>query len=74
MSTMPAAHAEYLQRVLVEQEELTEKLCSLRVFIAADAFHELEEHHQHLLMAQAAHMADYSNILAQRITLFLADD
>lgn len=62
--------APFQRRVVTEQNELTEKLVKLRQFIATDAFRLIGDHECGLLMAQSQHMADYSNILAQRIVLF----
>lgn len=60
----------YQERVVTEQNELTEKLVKLRQFIATDEFHLIDDHERSLLMAQAHHMASYSDTLAQRIVLF----
>lgn len=62
--------APYQERMITEQQELTEKLVKLRQYIAREEFASLEEIDRNLLMAQGAHMTDYSNTLAQRIARF----
>ena len=60
----------YRERMLDEQLSLTEKLVKLRQYIATREFCDLDEIDQNLLMAQGAHMTDYSDTLAQRISRF----
>ncbi len=62
--------APYQERVLAEQNELTEKLVKLRQYIATAEFSSVPEEERNLLMAQGHHMTAYSDTLAQRITLF----
>lgn len=64
----------YRERMLDEQNELTEKLVKLRQYVATGAFCKLEEIDRNLLTAQSAHMSAYSDTLARRIARFNAED
>lgn len=59
------------ERVVVEKRELDEKLDKLKLFIETNSiFKTLPEDEQHRLNRQFDVMAEYSNILAQRIAVF----
>jgi hypothetical protein len=59
--------------MLDEQTELTDKLVKLRQYVATVEFCKLDERDRQLLSAQSAHMAAYSDVLAQRIARFDTD-
>ena len=63
----------YRERMLDEQSQLTEKLVKLRQYVATVEFCGLDERDRQLLSAQSAHMAAYSDVLAQRIARFDTD-
>lgn len=58
------------QRVVDEKSELDVKRAKLTVFMASETYHSLDNAEQARLSRQAAVMAQYSNILAERITAF----
>ena len=64
---------EYQQRVVVEHNELVEKLDKLGDFMDSHKFQELNEIQQHLLMKQAKHMTKYANVLSLRISHFMEE-
>jgi crAss001_48 related protein len=64
---MPEPHVE---RVIKEKQDLDEKLAKLQKFLADPAFKAIPSEHQDLLGRQALVMAEYSQILAQRISIF----
>lgn len=62
------------QRVVDEKTALDEKLKNLDAFVGAEAYFQLRADHRSLLMAQKSVMAQYSNILHNRIELFQRDN
>lgn len=58
------------QRVIDEKIALDEKLNKLKEFLVSSIFDSLTMQEQTLLQAQSDYMQGYSNILAERITLF----
>lgn len=57
-------------RVIVEAEELEDKLRKLAEFLKSPKFSELTAIEQELLSAQALVMTEYLSILNERINLF----
>lgn len=64
------------QRVVDEHKELTEKLNKLRDFLKSDFYKgaNIANSEKQLLSVQADAMGMYSNILAARIELFIANE
>ena len=60
------------QRVVDERQELEAKLSKLRDFLKTDICLSLPVNERSLLARQARVMAEYSEILAERINSFLA--
>ena len=63
----------FLDRLIIEQKELAEKLEKLCLFIESPKFIEIvqDTKQQELLILQKAHMGEYLKILNQRINLLL---
>lgn len=63
----------FLDRLIIEQKELAEKLEKLCLFIESPKFVEIvqDTKQQELLILQKAHMSEYLKILNQRINLLL---
>lgn len=63
----------FLDRLIIEQKELAEKLEKLCLFIESPKFVEIvqDTKQQELLILQKAHMGEYLKILNQRINLLL---
>lgn len=61
----------FLDRLIIEQKELAEKLEKLCLFVESPKFTETvkDAKQRELLLAQKEHMAEYLNILNQRIKL-----
>lgn len=59
-------------RMLEESDQLTDRIVKLSSFIDAEAFHDLDDVHQGLALAQSEHMRAYSAVLTQRIALMQA--
>lgn len=57
-----------LDRMLIEEEELTVKLEKLQAFIGTDKFDSLDEATKAMLVAQAKIMTEYQCVLNQRYT------
>lgn len=57
-----------LDRMLIEEEELTAKLKKLETFIGTDKFDGLDEVTKAMLIAQSKIMSDYQCVLNQRYT------
>lgn len=60
---------DFVQRMLIEYEELTDKLGKLNAFISSDKFKELDEENRSLLNAQYNCMLTYATILKHRIKI-----
>jgi hypothetical protein len=58
------------QRVVDEKIALDEKLNKLKEFLVSNIFDGLTMQEQNLLQTQSGYMQSYSNILAERISLF----
>lgn len=58
------------QRVVDEKQELDTKRDKLTVFLKGDLFESLPDNEQDRLAKQLGIMAEYSNILAERIVHF----
>ncbi len=61
---------DYQKRVVLEKEELDEKLEKLMLFITSDKFSALPDGEKFLMGKQSAMMTGYSGALADRIALF----
>jgi hypothetical protein len=57
----------HVQRVIGEKAQLDDRLAKLSAFIKAPGFKDLSAKSQELLTAQAGAMAEYSELLAQRL-------
>lgn len=57
----------FIDRLIIEKKELDEKLEKLTAFFDTDTYKKLNEFDQDLLCSQEECMADYSQILEQRI-------
>lgn len=60
---------DFVQRMLIEYEELTDKLGKLNAFISSDKFKELDDENRSLLNAQYHTMYTYKVILLRRIKI-----
>lgn len=60
----------FMQRVVTEKTELDLKLIKLNAFRESDTYKQLDSHTRFLLTAQSRAMHIYSDILAQRISVF----
>lgn len=58
------------ERVVKEKAELDEKLTKLRTFFGTETFAGIDAAEQERLQRQARHMADYSQVLGERIAAF----
>lgn len=58
------------ERVVAESNELRDRLHKLTAFIGGQIFKTLDPMDQNLLVKQQTHMADYLEILRQRIARF----
>lgn len=60
---------DFVQRMLVEYEDLQDKLVKLGAFINSDKFKELDDENRSLLNAQYHTMYTYKVILLRRIKI-----
>lgn len=60
---------DFVQRMLVEYEDLQDKLVKLGAFINSDEFKELDNENRSLLNAQYHTMYTYKVILSKRIKI-----
>ena len=60
---------DFVERLIVERNELTEKIEKLNTFMDSDKFKELTCEHKSLLAGQMYHMVKYRDILISRIGL-----
>jgi uncharacterized protein len=58
------------ERVVIERDELSERLSKLNVFISSAIFNGLSEAERIRLAKQAVVMKDYFDILSERIQAF----
>lgn len=61
----------YQQRVVIEKNELNDKIDRLKAFFKTKTFEDLNDDDQMLLDEQYWVMKEYSNILATRIGRFI---
>lgn len=62
---------DFKKRLIVEREELDDKLAKLEAFIGSPRFENLDERNRELLVSQCGAMRQYSDILAERISILL---
>ena len=62
---------DFKKRLIVEREELDDKLAKLEAFIGSPRFENLDERNRELLVSQCGAMRQYSDILAERIDILL---
>lgn len=62
---------DFKKRLIVEREELDDKLAKLEAFIGSPRFENLDERNRELLVSQRGAMRQYSDILAERIGILL---
>jgi hypothetical protein len=62
---------DFKKRLIVEREELDDKLAKLEAFIGSPRFENLDERNRELLVSQCGAMRQYSDILAERIGILL---
>lgn len=62
---------DFKKRLIVEREELDDKLAKLETFIRSPRFENLDERNRELLVSQRGAMRQYSDILAERIGILL---
>ena len=62
---------DFKKRLIVEREELDDKLAKLEAFIRSPRFENLDERNRELLVSQRGAMRQYSDILAERIGILL---
>lgn len=66
MKQVPA----HIERVIVEKADLDDRIHALRKFIGTEQFANLGQFDRSLLTSQLYPMQQYSDTLAQRLTLF----
>lgn len=62
---------DFKKRLIVEREELDDKLAKLEAFIGSPRFENLDERNRELLVSQRGAMRQYSDILSERIGILL---
>ena len=62
---------DFKKRLIVEREELDDKLAKLKAFIGSPRFENLDERNGKLLVSQRDAMRQYSDILNVRISILL---
>lgn len=62
---------DFKKRLVVERDELDDKLTKLEAFIGSNRFENLDERNRKLLVAQRDAMRQYSDILNVRISILL---
>lgn len=62
---------DFKKRLIVEREELDDKLAKLEAFIGSPRFENLDERNRELLVSQCGAMRQYSDILNERINILL---
>ena len=62
---------DFKKRLIVEREELNDKLAKLEAFIGSPRFENLDERNRELLVSQRGAMRQYSDILTERIGILL---
>lgn len=59
----------FKQRLVIEGQELAEKLDKLTIFIDGEGFTQLDSHTRDLLQLQLIHMTNYLDVLTKRLQL-----
>lgn len=62
---------DFKKRLVVERDELDDKIAKLESFIGSTRFENLDERNRKLLVAQRDAMREYSTILNVRISILL---
>ena len=62
---------DFKKRLIVEREELDDKLAKLGAFIGSPSFENLDERNRELLVSQRGAMRQYLDILTERIGILL---
>lgn len=62
---------DFKKRLVVERDELDDKLAKLEAFIGSARFENLDERNRKLLVSQCDVMRQYSTILNVRISILL---
>lgn len=62
---------DFKKRLVVERDELDDKIAKLEAFIGSPRFENLDERNRKLLVSQCDVMRQYSNILNVRISILL---
>lgn len=62
---------DFKKRLIVERDELDDKIAKLGSFIGSPRFKDLDELNKDLLVAQWGVMRQYSDILNKRISILL---
>ena len=62
---------DFKKRLVVERDELEDKIAKLEAFIGSTRFENLDERNRKLLAAQRDAMRQYSTILNVRISILL---
>lgn len=60
----------YKEKVIVEQQELLEKISKLELFLSNSNHSDIELDHKALLVKQLIVMKEYNRILTERLLLF----
>lgn len=61
---------DHVTRVVVERDDLDDKIGKLEAFIDSDAIFKIDIQHRNLLAEQLVFMKGYSNTLVKRLDLF----
>lgn len=64
---------DFKKRLIVERDELNDKIAKLESFIESPRFENLDERNRELLIAQCGIMRQYSAILNMRISILLGE-
>lgn len=62
---------DFKKRLVVERDELDDKIAKLEAFIGSPRFEDLDERNRKLLVSQRDAMRQYSTILNVRISILL---
>ena len=62
---------DFKKRLIVERDELDDKIAKLEAFIGSPRFENLDDRNRKLLVAQRDAMRQYSGILNVRISILL---
>lgn len=62
---------DFKKRLVVERDELEDKIAKLEAFIGSTRFEDLDERNRKLLVSQCDVMRQYSTILNVRISILL---